>query len=176
MNDEVETTRAGFRPERITTLFVGESAPASGDFFYRGNNAMLTHMQRAVERSLGGSGDFLARFKAWGWYLDDLVLTPVDKLPPRDRVARCRNAQHSLADRIRGYQPLAVVTVLVRIRKVVEAAADAAGSDAPRFVVPFPGMGQQARFHAAMDGIIPKLPRSLHQIGFRPVLAPPMRP
>jgi hypothetical protein len=27
--------------------------------------------------------------------------------------------------------------------------------------VPFPGMGQQARFRAAMVDIIPKLPRSL---------------
>jgi hypothetical protein len=31
-------------------------------------------MQRAVEDSLGGDGgDFLERFKAYGWYLDDLV-------------------------------------------------------------------------------------------------------
>src|SRR5229473_704723 len=44
--EAVEATRARFRPERITTLFVGESAPDSGDFF--------------------------TRFKAYGWYLDDL--------------------------------------------------------------------------------------------------------
>ena len=50
--EAVEATRTRFRPERITTLFVGESAPASGDFFYYGNTAMLRYMREAVEDSL----------------------------------------------------------------------------------------------------------------------------
>ena len=75
------------------TFFVGQSAPVSGDFFYYGNNAMLTHMQRAVEQALGGGGDFLDRFKAYGWYLDDLVLTPVNQLKGAERGAKCRGAQ-----------------------------------------------------------------------------------
>jgi hypothetical protein len=45
----VEATRARFRPDRITTLFVGESDPDGGDFFYFGGNAMLHHTQRAIE-------------------------------------------------------------------------------------------------------------------------------
>jgi hypothetical protein len=155
----VEATRARFRPERITTLFVGESAPASGDFFYHGKNAMLSHLQRAVEQSLGPSGDFLARFKGYGWFLDDLVLEPVDKLSPRERAAKCLGARASLADRIAKYQPLAIVTMLLRITNHVDAAAIAANCTAPRYIVPFPGMGQQVRFRAAMAQIIPKLPR-----------------
>jgi len=69
--EAIEAARARFRPERITTLFVGESAPASGDFFYYGNTAMFRRMQRAVEHALGEGGDFLERFKAMGRYLDD---------------------------------------------------------------------------------------------------------
>jgi hypothetical protein len=65
--DEVEAARARFRPDRITTLFVGESAPVSGDFFYYGNTAFQRHMQRAIEDTLGGGGDFFERFKAYGW-------------------------------------------------------------------------------------------------------------
>jgi hypothetical protein len=106
--EAVEATRARFRPERITTLFVGESAPVGGDFFYYGNNAMLNHVQRALEQALG---------------------------------------------------PLAIVSLLMSIRTIVDAAAIEAGNDAPRFAVPFPGMGQQARFKAAMAQIIPALPR-----------------
>ena len=48
---DIEATRASYRPDRITTLFVGESAPASGDFFYFGNNNMLRLMQRATDAS-----------------------------------------------------------------------------------------------------------------------------
>ena len=58
---ETELVRERFRPERITTLFVGESAPASGDFFYYGNSGMTRYMQRAM----GHIGDnFLESFKA----------------------------------------------------------------------------------------------------------------
>src|SRR5687767_7803611 len=121
--EAVEGARARFRPERITTLFVGESAPFSGDFFYYGNNAMLLHMQRAVENALGAKGDFLARFKAYGWYLDDLVLIPVNHLTPSQRKAKCLEAQSSLANRIAEYRPLAIVSLLVRIKHIVDAAA-----------------------------------------------------
>jgi hypothetical protein len=157
--DAVETARARFRPDRITTLFVGESAPASGDFFYYSKTAMLRHMQRAVERALGEGDDFLARFKGYGWYLDDLVLTPVNRLTKSERKAKCLDAQNSLADRIAAYQPEAIVSLLMIVEPFVDAAARTAGSNAPRYAVPFPGMGRQVRFHAAMARIIPKLPR-----------------
>ena len=59
VDGKVEVARAHYRPERITTLFVGESAPFSGAFFYYGNSAMTRHMQRAVEFVLGASSNFL---------------------------------------------------------------------------------------------------------------------
>jgi hypothetical protein len=51
------------------------------------------------------------------------------------------------------------VSLLMSIKTIVEAAAIAAGSTVQRFAVPIPGMGQQARFKAAMAEIIPTLPR-----------------
>jgi hypothetical protein len=48
---------------------------------------------RAVEQALGEGGDFLTRFKAYEWYLDDLVLTQVDQLARAERNAKCRDAQ-----------------------------------------------------------------------------------
>jgi hypothetical protein len=140
-----EATRTRYRPKRIMTLFVGESAPASGTFFYYGNNAMSGHMQRAVESALGESGNFLESFKAYGWYLDDLVSTPVDHLTKSQRKAKCLDAQKSLADRIRCYQPEAIVSLLIGIKPFVEAVAIAAGSNAPRYAAPFPGHGCTGR-------------------------------
>ena len=99
------------------------------------------------------------RFKALGWFLDDLVLTPVNALPKAQRMTKSQRLGASLAERIRGYQPLAIVSVMRGIGDIVNEAAVAAGSDAPRYVVPFPGNGQQRRFLDAMARIVPMLPK-----------------
>jgi hypothetical protein len=100
--ETIEAVRKRFLPKRIATLFVGESAPHSGDFFYYGKNAMSAHMKRAVELAFGKSDDdFLKAFQAYGWYLDDLVLEPVDHLPKPQRIARCLDWQKALLIELR---------------------------------------------------------------------------
>jgi hypothetical protein len=157
----VESVRERYRPERILTLFVGESAPHSGKFFYLGNTALKRHMQETLEAAgLGGNGDFLEQFKRLGWYLDDLVQTPVNQLTKPERKAACLTARKSLAERIAKYRPEAIVPLLLSIKDVVEGAAHDAGSTAPCYPVPFAGMGQQTRFLKEMARILPKLPRN----------------
>jgi len=157
--EDVESVRARYRPKRITTLFVGESATHSGNFFYYGNTAMFSHMRSAVESSFGKNDDFLETFKAYGWYLDDLVSEPVNRLPKPKRFAKCMGAQKSLADRIADYRPKAIVSLLESIEPIVNAASAIAGSDAAFYGVPFPGVGHQTKFRDAMAVMLPKLPR-----------------
>lgn len=158
--EDLEAVRRRYLPKRITTLFVGESRPESGKFFYCGNTPLKRHMQDAMETAgLGRNGDFLECFKAYGWYLDDLMLIPIDKLSRAEREKQCRHARSNLAARIEQYQPSAIVSLLRRIEADVEAAATAAGNNAPRFAVPFPGNGQQSRFREEMVRILPQLPK-----------------
>src|SRR5262249_28972070 len=133
-----------------------------GKFFYLGNTALKRHMQETMEAAgLSGSVDFLERFKSFRWYLDDLVLTPVNQLTPIERKAACLNAGKSLAERIVKYRPEAIVPLLYSIKDIVQDAARDAGSDAPCYPVPFAGMGQQNRFREEMARILPKLPRAM---------------
>jgi hypothetical protein len=158
----VEAARARFRPDKIMTLFVGESAPDSAKFFYfDGKTPMRTHTQKAIEQALGADGaDIRDRFKALGWYLDDLSLAPVDNLPKKERVAACRDARQTLADRIKLYQPQAIVTVVKSVAGDVAAAAIAAGyGDVPQFSLPFPGRYHQNKFVSGLAAIISHLPR-----------------
>ena len=135
---DVEAARARYRPQQIATLFVGESPPASGAFFYYGNNAITRHMQRAVEAALGsGSGGFLTDFKARGWYLDDLVLHPVNQLRGAQRRAAWRDAQAGLAARIAEYHPRAACS------------ASRPSSRQPRFRPAAVRRGSPCRFPAA---------------------------
>jgi len=155
----VEALRASYRPARITTLFVGESAPVNGTFFYDGNNSMVRYMQRAVETAFPGTGDFLERFRDYGWYVDDLVLSPINHLKGAERRAAWHGAGDSLSTRIAQYQPLAIVSLLSGIKDIVADAAMKAGSLATFYSVPFPGMGNQTKFHNEMVRIVPLLPR-----------------
>jgi hypothetical protein len=81
-------------------LFVGESPPYGGTFFYLGNSKLYDKMRSVIESKLDKTDDFLATFKSYGWYLDDLVLTPVNQKERAERRKMCRNAQASLAKRI----------------------------------------------------------------------------
>lgn len=158
--DDIEAVRMRYRPKVITTLFIGESAPKNGTFFYCGENSLLNQVRLTMKLQSEDAPTFLEHFKNLGWYLDDLVLTPINKMRPSERRAKWVESENGLAQRIALYEPQAIVTLLLSIKAVVERAAHLAGSTAPRHYVPFPGNGQQARFRKAMSGIIGKLPRA----------------
>ena len=149
-----EEIRASYRPRRITTLFVGESAPHGGTFFYNRDSGLFREMRKAFR----GKHHFLDTFKESGFYLDDLVLEPVNHLEPRRRREACRQSIGSFAKRLKSYNPVAIVILLRSIETMVtEAMRDASLNYAP-FCTPYPGFGNQPRFHQAMAEIIPQLP------------------
>ena len=144
----------------MTTLFVGKSPPFNGAFFYSGNPPMTRVMRRAIEESLGATDNFLETFKAYGWYLDDLVLTPVDHLDDRERRAICVAARCELAGRIAEYQPLMIVSLLRSIREDVEKAAEMAGCAVKPLNAPFPSGGwHETPFRNEMRSRWATLPR-----------------
>src|SRR4051812_14639399 len=150
----LEELRKSFRPDCVTTLFVGESAPHSGRFFYSGNSSLF----HAMKTAFGNEAMFLDTFKRKGFYLDDLVLVPINKLERRER-SRVRRASISgLAARLSEYKPKAVVVVMRAIKPMVQAAMRNAGLSFEPFCTPHPAFGNWTRFHIAMTEIIHHLP------------------
>lgn len=49
---DFERLRARYRPERIVALFVGQSPPAGGTFFYFANSNLYRHTERAFREAL----------------------------------------------------------------------------------------------------------------------------
>jgi hypothetical protein len=152
--NRLEELRKSFRPDRITTLFVGESAPHSGRFFYCGNSSLFYAMKRA----LGGQASFLDDFKSMGFYLDDLVLVPVNKLVRQERAKLRSESIAGLAERLTEYKPNAVVVVMRAIKPMVEQAMIKAGLSFEPRCTPHPAFGNWTRFHVAMTEIIDSLP------------------
>lgn len=155
-DDFFESLRRSFKPAKVLTLFVGESRPANGTFFYLGNSKLYCSMREAFR----GGEDFLCGFKGMGFYLDDLVEFPVNNQPKRLRRKHCRDSIDSLADRIRDTRPAHVVTIGLGIAEHVAQALNRAElSGLPFDAVRFPSSRNQEKmlFLQEMRGIIPKL-------------------
>ncbi len=152
----LEEVRAKFRPEKITTLFVGESAPYSGRFFYKENSNLYRHMRRAF----GGGDDFLIQFMGRCFYLDDLALEPINHIKASKARKEARlKAIPSLARRLVEYQPEAVVALMRGIEPMVRTAMQQAQLSVPFQVVTFPiHQKNEVRFYLKMAEIIPRLP------------------
>jgi len=148
-----EALRARYRPDTIKVLFVGESAPAGGEFFYAGNSQVFCALRDALAPHLG-SGDFLANFQAAGFFLDDLSLEPIDWQTASQRKRAHAANVASLATRLRDYRPQAVVAFLKAIEPSVRDACRQAGLASVPSAVPFPGNGQQANFRRELGALL----------------------
>jgi hypothetical protein len=157
---ERERLRRSFRPPRIRLLFVGESPPASGRFFYSANSGLYRAMWAAFQIADPGVDDenFLSMFCSRGCYLTDLCHEPVDHLEPALRREMCRRGEKSLARDITRFQPDIIAPVLRSIVGNVENAigrADWCGQT-PQF--PYPGRWSRHR-KAFIDALVPVIRR-----------------
>ena len=125
--EDVEPLRASYRPAKIKGLFVGESP------------------------------SFVDSFKQAGFYLDDLVLEPVNWLSRTERQATHATSIASLANRLRDIESPLVVAFMKGIAAPVKTAIAASGVSCQFEVVPFPDNGRQAEFRSAITAILPML-------------------
>lgn len=155
--ENVDSLRASYQPAKINVLFVGESAPAGGDFFYKQTGQVHGQFRKVLAPNIGDSPTFVEAFKQAGFYLDDLVLEPVNWLSRSERQTIHAASTPSLAKRLRDYEAPLVVAFMKGIAAPVKAAISASGMPCQLEVVPFPGNGRQAEFRSAMTAIMPKL-------------------
>jgi hypothetical protein len=133
----------------VSLLFVGESPPAGGTFFYQANSTLYEATKEAFRLAvpdLVRGPNFLERFAALGCYLDDLCLEPVNHLKLHNPLAKAKRlrareeGEALLAARIGGYSPRHVVVVMKGIESNVRRAVELAGlPHVPATALPFPG-------------------------------------
>ena len=155
-----ELIRRNFRPPKsggVRVLFVGESPPANGGFFYV-CSPMTSYMAQVFAEVMGKEfqslNDFLSFFMAERCYLDDLSYEPVDNLPRPQRRQIIDGCVGALAERMKECQPEYVIAVLKSIEAPVRRAAHIAKLQVPVHAVPFPGQGNQRRFVVELSEIL----------------------
>jgi hypothetical protein len=146
----------------MKVLFVGESPPAGGTFFYKGDSGLAKYTKLAFQRAYGlpdlAMADFLYGFKASGCYLDDLCLKPVNRMKMPDRRAAWKRETEHLARRLEADLPWIIVPILRSIESSVRQAAERSGlSERLRSALPYPGMGNHARYVAELSRLLVEL-------------------
>lgn len=140
---QAERQRRLYRPEQVRVLFIGESPPAGGTFFYDANSKLYRVTREAFEAAIPAlrrKPDFLTAFQHLGCYLEDLALVPVNGLRDDERKQACAEGIAPLARRIKTNRPLVVTLVIKRIERPARDALTRAGlGDLPIQKLPFPG-------------------------------------
>ena len=141
MESKRERLRRRYRPPVVRLLFIGESPPASGRFFYQRDSGLYRAIRdafHAIDPSITDEG-FLTVFQNTGCYLIDTCTDPVDHMDAESRRAACLASEPSLSRRIGRLQPASIVTLLRSIRSNVGRAVVEAGWQGPILEVPYPG-------------------------------------
>ncbi|MCM2311248.1 MAG: hypothetical protein NDI84_07575 [Steroidobacteraceae bacterium] len=142
-------------------LFIGESRPDNGTFFYDGNSNLARYTREAFSPDGGPVPEmerFLEEFQAAGCFLVDLCPQSVNQLPHVERGEARLEGERALATTLAELRPLTIVVVMRGIADNVEQAIlQAELSEVPVFVLPFPAMGHQRAYVAGLRQVLVEL-------------------
>lgn len=157
---ERERLRQSFRPPHIQLLFIGESPPASGRFFYSANSGLYRAMRMAFQLAdpQVDNDNFLAVFQQRGCYLTDLSQEPIDHLQPGRRRALREAGEKDLARQLKLFQPVMIAPVLRSIVSNVENAVLLAAWEGPTLQFPYPGRWSRHR-DVFVEALVPVIQR-----------------
>jgi hypothetical protein len=160
--DAREGLRRRYRPVRVRLLFVGESPPASGRFFYQADSGLYRAVRRTFITAFPEleNIDFLDAFRALDCYLVDLCGRPVDRMDRKERAETCDAGEIRLSRMIRQLRPKIIVTLVRSIAENVRRAESLAGWRGERIELPYPGRWKKYRIEFAA-GLTPVLQRQL---------------
>jgi hypothetical protein len=136
-----ERLRRNFRPKQVRILFVGESPPASGRFFYQADSGLYRAIREAFAKASPNLREvnFLKSFRDLGCYLVDLCEQPVDRLQPKARRQAHVNGEPHLTKIFRNLRPKVVIVVVRSIARNVKRSELQAHWSGQHAELPYPG-------------------------------------
>jgi hypothetical protein len=160
-----ERLRRRYLPSDVHLLFVGESPPASGRFFYQADSGLYRAIRNVFITALPElrDADFLESFWSLRCYLVDLCGMPVDHLNNEERRHACVVGEVHLSKIMKRLQPSIIITVVLSIAANVERAQGRAKWEGPHFAFPYPGRWHRNRV-AFLDALVPLLRAELGKI------------
>ena len=156
--------RQKYLPKRIKIIFLLESPPVSGDFFYdpagRTTEQLFSSMMKLIDYQLKSKADGLAEFARQHYVLADATYSPVNQIKnERKRNEKILRDLPNLIDDLRsmiGRRRVKLILVKANICRMLEEPLKAVGFKVINngIMVPFPGSGQQKNFFKAIKQIL----------------------
>ena len=153
LNYAYETLRDHYKPDNVEVLFVGESRPQGGTFFYQGDSALYRETKRAFNEFFGEYVFSLNRFKSLRCWLYDICENPVNDLGDRERKAEIQLNTPRLIETIETLNPKTIIVckkkfVEPEIRNSIIMNNYCEGESI--FFLPFPGQGNQTKYREGL--------------------------
>jgi hypothetical protein len=140
--EAVEASRLAHKPAKVKVLFVGESPPASGKFFYINETILHTATRVAFETAYGrrslGLSEFLALFMDTGCYLEDLCHHPINTVSGERKESARIGGVAQLSKKMQDWNPPVIISVMMEINALVLEAVREAKISPLCFSLPFP--------------------------------------
>jgi hypothetical protein len=156
--------RERYKPDKINVLYIAESPPAGGTFFYAKNSNLYRCIRDAFIKVFGSSqinnDNFLDFFETNNCYLDDLCLEPVNDKSDSERIILRHQGIEPLSNRIKSCNPKAIIILMKAIESDVREAIKKSKVDTKNiFPTPFPSGSNENRVNcvAENESILRKL-------------------
>lgn len=156
--------RNKYLPEKLKLIFILESPPASGKYFYDETGKTSEPLFLALMKALDNykpinKKDGLNYFKSKGYFLVDSTYKPVNRMKGKERDNTILTDFSELIADLESLNPLKttpIILVKANVCKLLEIRLKSKGFIVlnKRNRVPFPSTGQQKRFQAAICNII----------------------
>jgi hypothetical protein len=147
-----------YRPDNLRVLFIGESRPAQGTFFYHENSHLYRYIKQAFEQASGAPFS-CETFKQFGCWLYDVSGNPVNNIPRAERRKQIKGGLPSLEKVLKELEPEFVYVVKMGdSRAFVSPSIRQAGfiDGLTFFRLPFPANGHQHRFVRELVPVLKK--------------------
>lgn len=151
-----ELLRQKYRPNIVDILFIGESCPQNGTFFYAANSNLYKYTAEAFENVFKKQFSLLA-FQELNYWLYDICEEPINGLPDSERKLRIKNNISRLIETINILNPKLIIVIKkgfvrdIAIPKIINLGFS---ENTNLFNLPFPACGQQRNYVTQLTSIL----------------------